>query len=279
MRRSASNWIAAAWSDDVVAGALVPTRVEGMDLLLYRDADGHVRAADRRCPRRGYPLTDGSVEPTGIRSSVDGWLWSFDGSATEPSGVVHRSEPGLVLRHHAVTEVHGLVLVCGGERVPPDVPRLPSPEAWISRPTTRAVASHPLAVLESLADPCTLSYVLGVGVTGEPRVPVATDDVLHLQFAVDRRPECTVDVRAFGTLLMSVSATGHNSGGALIGTTPTGADESLELRTCAWGGGADWAGMAGRLAEVVAAVRRDQERVVPARRSGLAVVRTWIGRA
>jgi len=85
-------WLPVALLDELqgVAGALLPLRVLGQDLLLFRDALGRWGLLDRSCPHRGADLALAQHEGDGLRCALHGWKFDIHGrcldAPAEPAG-------------------------------------------------------------------------------------------------------------------------------------------------------------------------------------------------
>src|SRR5207244_10946251 len=64
-------------SQDLAAGKMVPIRIMGEDLTLYRGANGEAHVMAFRCAHRGTQLSTGWVEVDDIRCRYHGW--QYDG--------------------------------------------------------------------------------------------------------------------------------------------------------------------------------------------------------
>lgn len=72
-------------------GSVVPVRLLGEDLVLYRDRAGRLGLLQRSCPHRGTDLSSGWVEDCGIRCCYHGWLFDESGTCREqPYDLVNR---------------------------------------------------------------------------------------------------------------------------------------------------------------------------------------------
>lgn len=58
-----NTWYVAAWSQEIVAGQLLARTLLDEPIVLWRDAEGAVRALHDRCPHRFAPLSMGRVQP------------------------------------------------------------------------------------------------------------------------------------------------------------------------------------------------------------------------
>jgi len=68
---------------EVEAGKVLPVRLLGEDLVLYRDRRGNLGLLDAACSHRGLSMSYGMVEDQGIRCPYHGWLYANDGSVLE----------------------------------------------------------------------------------------------------------------------------------------------------------------------------------------------------
>ena len=61
-------WQPAALSDELMSGRpVVPVRLLGEDLVLFRDSEGEMGLIGRHCPHRGADLCYGRLEDNGLR--------------------------------------------------------------------------------------------------------------------------------------------------------------------------------------------------------------------
>jgi 5,5'-dehydrodivanillate O-demethylase len=76
-------WIPVAAIDELGAKPILPVRVLGEDLVLYRDKSGTFGLLERRCPHRQFDLSYGMIEDCGIRCSYHGWRFDERGRCLE----------------------------------------------------------------------------------------------------------------------------------------------------------------------------------------------------
>lgn len=62
---------------------IMPIRLLGEDLVLYRDRSGTYGLLDRWCPHRRFDLSYGMVEDSGLRCSHHGWRFNESGRCLE----------------------------------------------------------------------------------------------------------------------------------------------------------------------------------------------------
>ena len=62
---------------------VMPVRLMGEDLVLYKDFSGNYGLVDRQCAHRRADLSYGFVENVGLRCNYHGWLYDHKGEAIE----------------------------------------------------------------------------------------------------------------------------------------------------------------------------------------------------
>ena len=103
---------------------LVPVRLMGEDLVLFRAGDGGLRLTARRCPHRGADLRFGRLEDGGLRCPFHGWL--FDGKGrcleqpAEPPGSNFHAK--IRMPGYPCVERNGVVFAWLGPGDPPPLP-------------------------------------------------------------------------------------------------------------------------------------------------------------
>lgn len=103
-----------------------PVRMLGMDLVLFRNADGSWGLLDRACPHRGADLSFGRCEGDGLRCPFHGWKFDAAGNCletpAEPQG--SRLHQRVRQRSYPVLERSGVLFAWLGEEgsVPPPFP-------------------------------------------------------------------------------------------------------------------------------------------------------------
>ena len=144
-------WIAIALSRDVPLENTRAVRVEGREIVVWRDAEGEAHVWEDRCPHRGMRLSFGFVRGTALNCLYHGWqygasascqkipahpdlsvppsikanafpvreqggmIWtSFDSAAGEPPALPQNAVPVASVAIGANTTVPGSVAVEGG---------------------------------------------------------------------------------------------------------------------------------------------------------------------
>ena len=118
-------WQPAALVEELPEGRpLVPVRLMGEDLVLFRGEDGGLRLTARRCPHRGADLRFGRLEDGGIRCPFHGWLFDGRGNCleqpAEPPGSNFHAK--IRMPGYPCVERNGIVFAWLGPGEPPALP-------------------------------------------------------------------------------------------------------------------------------------------------------------
>src|SRR4051812_44267589 len=76
-------WMPVASVTELDDRPIVPVRVLGEELVVFRDRAGVYGALDRWCPHRRFDLAYGMVEECGVRCSYHGWRFDQTGACVE----------------------------------------------------------------------------------------------------------------------------------------------------------------------------------------------------
>ncbi len=76
-------WHPVARSIDVVPGAVMPVRLLGRDLAVFRAGDGTVSVLDDLCAHRGARLSAGAVDRDCLRCPYHSWAYARDGQCVD----------------------------------------------------------------------------------------------------------------------------------------------------------------------------------------------------
>lgn len=118
-------WTPAALSDELMTGRpVVPVRLMGEDLVLFRDNRGELGLIGRRCPHRGADLCFGRREDNGLRCPFHGWHFDRTGQCVEQPGEPEGSTMHGRIRTagYPVVERNGIVWAYMGTGAPPPFP-------------------------------------------------------------------------------------------------------------------------------------------------------------
>ncbi|MDX3098142.1 DUF5914 domain-containing protein [Streptomyces sp. ME19-03-3] len=143
--RPSGNWYVVGAGADVVGGRVTGRSVAGVEVVLWRDREGRVRAAPGACPHLGAPLCESFVRDGTI-------VCHWHGLALEPSG-----RPGWepYPAHDDGLLVWVRLDAAGGEEPSPAplVPARPAPGASLAAVMTAAGRCEPQDVLANRLDP------------------------------------------------------------------------------------------------------------------------------
>lgn len=118
-------WQPAALSEELdPTRPVIPVRLLGEDLVLFRDSTGRLGLMDRHCPHRGVDLSFGRLEDGGLRCPFHGWLFDVTGQCLEQPAEPAGRKAYRHLRHraHACEERNGVIFAYLGEGTAPTLP-------------------------------------------------------------------------------------------------------------------------------------------------------------
>src|SRR5262249_24897541 len=103
---------------------VVPVRLLGEDLVLFRDQQARLGLVGRHCPHRGTDLAYARCEDRGLRCVFHGWLFDTTGQCLEIPAEPEGSRMHAQIRHksYPVVERNGIVFAYLGEGPPPAFP-------------------------------------------------------------------------------------------------------------------------------------------------------------
>lgn len=128
-------WQPAALTEELTDDRpVVPVRLMGEDLVLFRDELGEFGLLDRACAHRRADLAFGRLEDDGLRCSFHGWLFDRTGACletpAEPAGSTFCSR--VSQRSYPAMERNGIVWAWMGTGDPPELPGF---DAMVAPPT------------------------------------------------------------------------------------------------------------------------------------------------
>ena len=118
-------WQPAALSDELMSGRpVVPVRLLGEDLVLFRDSEGKLGLIGRHCPHRGADMCYGRLEDNGLRCPFHGWHFDRSGQCVEQPGEPEgsRMHEQIKTASYPVVEKNGIVWAYMGPGEPPAFP-------------------------------------------------------------------------------------------------------------------------------------------------------------
>lgn len=118
-------WQPAALADELMtARPVVPVRLLGEDLVLFRDSQGELGLIGRQCPHRGADLCYGRLEDNGLRCPFHGWHFDRTGQCVEQPGEPEgsRMHEKIKAPSYPVVERNGIIWAYMGPGEPPAFP-------------------------------------------------------------------------------------------------------------------------------------------------------------
>jgi len=120
-------WMPAALSDELAGDRpIVPVRLMGEELVLFRNDAGELGLLDRQCPHRGIDLCYGRLEDGGLRCPFHGWHFATSGQCLEQPGEPEGStlHEQIKTTAYPVIEKNGIIFVYMGDGETPALPEL-----------------------------------------------------------------------------------------------------------------------------------------------------------
>ncbi|MGP1385175.1 MAG: aromatic ring-hydroxylating dioxygenase subunit alpha [Thainema sp.] len=124
--RFIEGWYWALRSHRLKANQVKAVTVQGRDLAIYRDRNGHVTALDAYCPHMGAHLAEGKVEGEGLRCFFHNWKFDTTGQCVDSPAL--RKPAAACVRSFPTAEQYGLIWVWTGDEAKAPVPFPPELE-------------------------------------------------------------------------------------------------------------------------------------------------------
>jgi nitrite reductase/ring-hydroxylating ferredoxin subunit len=144
--------------------AVLPVRIYGDDLVVWRGDSGEPHILDAYCRHLGAHLGyNGRVCGEDIRCFDHGWTWGPDGQNTDIP-YDNRTHRGRRIQPHAAAESGGLVFLWYPDETAGEPDRAVPELAALTRGsfrTTEEVLANPQQLLELYVDPATAGLLLG----------------------------------------------------------------------------------------------------------------------
>lgn len=160
-------WHPVAVASDLDKEPVMPVKILGEELTLFRMEGGELGLVSRRCPHRGASLEFGFPEKNGLRCCYHGWLFDKHGRCIEqPSeldGVDRRARATLPAAY-PVQELGGLLWTYMG---PSPAPLLPRYDLFVREDVDRNIGVTPslpcnwFQMMENSLDPVHLEWLHG----------------------------------------------------------------------------------------------------------------------
>jgi 5,5'-dehydrodivanillate O-demethylase len=167
-------------SEKLKKAAIVPIRILGEELALYRGESGKVRVITNECAHRLTRLSTGWVEGDTIRCRYHGWRYDESGQCVEQPG---EPKPFCAsvrkLASYPTHDAHGFIFAYLGEGEPPAFPPLPgledgAREGWTVCPSVEMIPCNYFQSAENIMDDVHVNFSHRghlVNTTARPYVP------------------------------------------------------------------------------------------------------------
>lgn len=184
----AGNYLRRFWqpvfaSTNLPAGKIIPIRILGESLALYRGASGTPRLIANECAHRLTVLSTGWIEGESIRCRYHGWRYDEKGvcveQPAEPAPFGDRMKP---LASYPTYEIHGLIFAYFGEGDAPPFRALPGLEdgvkdEWTVCPSVEMIPCNYFQSAENIMDDVHVNFSHQghlVNTAARPYVPTKT---------------------------------------------------------------------------------------------------------
>jgi len=120
-------WIPVALSEELNNNKpLIPIKIMGEDLVLFRNGNNKLGLVDRQCPHRGVDLAFGRLENNGLRCVFHGWCFDTNGQCSEQPGEPEDStlHQKIKITAYPLLEKNGIIFTFMGNGSPPPLPEL-----------------------------------------------------------------------------------------------------------------------------------------------------------
>lgn len=156
-------WYVAAWDHEIGQG-LVPIKVLGEEVVLYRKTSGEVVALEDACPHRKLPLSMGRIKGDQVECGYHGLTFDGKGICTRVPGAEKIPHVAQV-RAYPVAERYGLLWIWMGDAEKADPGLIFQVEHWgdpawgINKGESMALACNYLYMTDNLLDPSHTAWV------------------------------------------------------------------------------------------------------------------------
>jgi 5,5'-dehydrodivanillate O-demethylase len=158
-------WHPIAAATELDQEPVLPVRLLGENLVLYRSEQGDMGIMAERCPHRGASLAYGIPENNGLRCPYHGWLFNAEGRCleqpAEPAASTFHNR--IRIQAYPVQQMGGLIWAYLG---PQPAPLLPRYDLFVQENRTRRIGisripCNWLQIMENSVDPVHLEYLHG----------------------------------------------------------------------------------------------------------------------
>jgi 5,5'-dehydrodivanillate O-demethylase len=170
-------------SEKLAKAAVVPIKILGEDLALYRSESGRVRVITNECPHRLSRLSTGWVEGETIRCRYHGWRYDETGQCVEqPAEPKPFCASVRKLASYPTHEAHGFIFAYLGEGDAPAFRPLPgledgAREGWTVSPSVEMIPCNYFQSAENIMDDVHVNFSHRghlVNTAARPYVPTKT---------------------------------------------------------------------------------------------------------
>ena len=156
-------WYVAAW-DHEVGQELMPVKLLGEEVVLYRKRDGSLAALEDACPHRKLPLSMGRIKGDDVECGYHGLTFDCSGACTRVPGAERIPHVARV-RSYPVEVRYGLVWLWMGEAAKADPAQIFQVEHWgdpawgLNRGESMTLECNYLYMTDNLLDPSHVAWV------------------------------------------------------------------------------------------------------------------------
>jgi phenylpropionate dioxygenase-like ring-hydroxylating dioxygenase large terminal subunit len=156
-------WYVAAW-DHELAAQLLPVRVLGEAIVLYRQTNGTVVALEDACPHRKLPLSMGRIKGDHVECGYHGLTFDGKGICTRVPGVEKIPHVARV-QAYPIVERYGLLWVWMGPADQADATKIFDVDHWgdpawgLNRGDAMTLECNYLYMTDNLLDPSHVAWV------------------------------------------------------------------------------------------------------------------------
>jgi 5,5'-dehydrodivanillate O-demethylase oxygenase subunit len=167
-------------SEKLAQGSIVPIRILGEELALYRGEGGNAHVMTNECPHRLSVLSTGWIEGETIRCRYHGWRYDESGQCVEqPAEPRPFCDKVPKLASYPTREAHGLIFAYLGEGDAPAFRALPgleegAREGWTVCPSVEMIPCNYFQSAENIMDDVHVNFSHRdhlVNTTARPYVP------------------------------------------------------------------------------------------------------------
>src|SRR5215469_9590434 len=170
-------------AEKLPTGRIVPIKILGEELALYRGESGTARLISNECPHRLTRLHIGWIEGETVRCRYHGWRFDESGQCVEqPAEPKPFCDRVKKLASYPTHEAFGLIFAYFGEGEPPAFPPLPGledgvKEGWTISPSAEMIPCNYFQSAENIMDDVHVNFAHRdhlVNTAARPFIPTKT---------------------------------------------------------------------------------------------------------